>query len=105
MPIAAPVSDFLTAREGYKLALGRHHNQELRLFELFGVGNSADLEQAILKSRAQGIKHVQEITKFSELGHKLDRAADHYDLACEQQRRRIAEQQRQFDLDLKNLEC
>jgi hypothetical protein len=105
MPIAAPVSDFLTAREGYKLALARHNNQERRLFQLFGVDNSADLESAILKSRAQGMKHAQEITKFSELGHKLDRAADQYDLACEQQRRKIAEQQRQFNRDLKNLEC
>jgi hypothetical protein len=105
MPIAAPVSDFLAARENYKLALARHNNQERRLFELFGVDNSADLEDAILKSRAQGIKHVREITEFSELSHKLDRAADQYDLACEQQRRKIAEQQRQFNHDLKNLEC
>jgi hypothetical protein len=105
MPIAAPVSDFLTAREGYKLALARHNNQERRLFQLFGVDNSADLESAILESRAQGLRHAQEITKFSELGHKLDRAADHYDLACEQQRRKIAEQQRQFNHDIKNLEC
>lgn len=106
MPATAPVSDFLIARENYKLALARHNNQECRLFKLFGVGNSADLEDAILRARTQGqLKHSETITEFARLGHVLDRAADAYDVACESQRRKIAEQQKQLDNDIKNLEC
>lgn len=103
--VPLPVSDFLLAREAYKLALAKHSNQERRLFELFGVDNSADLEGAILQQRQAGLKHAEEISKFSALGHALDRAADRYDRAAEKQRRKIAEQQREFDRDIKNLEC
>ena len=105
MPTAPPISDFLETREVYKLALARHNNQERRLFELFGVSNSADLEDAILLSRTQGLKHAEEIRKFGELGHQLDRASDRYDMACALQRRKVAEQQRQFDAEVRALEC
>lgn len=105
MPTAPPISDFLETRELYKLALAAHNSQERKLFTLFGVSNSADLEDAILLSRTQGLKHAEEIRKFGELGHQLDRASDRYDMACALQRRKVAEQQRQLDQDLKNLEC
>ncbi len=105
MPTAPPISDFLETREAYKLALAIFSNQERKLFELFGVSNSADLEDAILLSRTQGLKHAEEIRKFGELGRQLDRASDRYDMACAVQRRKVAEQQRLLDQDIKRLEC
>jgi len=105
MPTASSISDFLETREVYKLALARHNNQERKLFELFGVTNSADLEDAILLSRTQGLEHIEAIRKFGELGHQLDRASDRYDMACALQRRKVAEQQRLLDQDIKRLEC
>lgn len=101
-----PVSDFLTARERYKLAIARHDNQERRLFELFGVDNAGDLEDAIMRQRTNGsLQHADEVLKFSELEHALDRAGDAYDRACEVQRRKIAETRKQLDSDIHNLEC
>lgn len=105
MPTAAPVSDFLMAREAFKLALARHNNQERRLFELFGVTSSPDLEAAMLASRSQGLKHAEEIAKFSQLGHALDRAGDQYDLACAAQRRKVAEQAKAFDASVRQWDC
>ena len=100
-----PVSDFLLAREHYKLAIAKHDNQERRLFELFGVSNAADLEEAIMAGRSQGLKHAEEVLKFSELEHALDRAGNAYDLACERQRRKIEEQRGQLDRDFARVEC
>jgi hypothetical protein len=105
MPTVAPVSDFLLAREAFKLALARHNNQERRLFALFGVADSSALEAAMLANRSQGLKHAEEIAKFSQLGHALDRAGDQYDLACAAQRRKVAEQQAEFNADIRRLEC
>jgi hypothetical protein len=105
MPTAAPVSDFLVARENYKIALARHDNQERRLFEIFGVSDSASLDAAMLASRANGLKHSAEITEFARLGQALDAAGHAYDVACVVQRRKIAEQQAAFNTSVREWEC
>ena len=103
----APASSlsFLQAREAFLRAMARHHNQEQKLFTLFGVSNSADLDAAILQARSTGMKHQEEITLLSTLGHQLDKASDVYDHATEMQRRKIAAQQKQFHQDIKSLDC
>jgi hypothetical protein len=103
----APASSlsFLQAREAFLRAMAKHQNQEQKLFNLFGVSNSADLDEAILQARSTGMKHQEEITLLSTLGHQLDRASDVYDHATEMQRRKIAEQQKQFHKDIQSLEC
>ena len=103
----APASSlsFLQAREAFLRAMARHQNQERKLFTLFGVSNSADLDEAILQARSTGMKHQEEITLLSTLGHQLDRASDIYDHATEMQKRKIAAQQKQFNQDIKSLEC
>ena len=69
------------------------------------MGNSADLDEAILQARSTGMKHQEEIALLSTLGHQLDRASDIYDHATEVQRRKIAAQQKQFNQDIKSLDC
>lgn len=101
----APVSDFFAIRENYKLAMAKFNNAERELFTLFGVSNSADLEDAILLARSQGLRHSEALAKFGHLGHALDKASDLYDKACAIQRKKIAEQQRQFNNDVRSLEC
>lgn len=103
----APASSlsFLQAREAFLRAMAKHQNQEQKLFTLFGVSNSADLDEAILQARSTGMKHQEEITLLSALGHQLDRASDVYDHATEVQRRKIAAQQKQFNQDIKSLDC
>lgn len=94
---------FFQARENFLLAMARHNNQEQKLFALFGVSNSADLDDAILRSRSRGIEHRDEIALLSTLGNQLDRASDEYDFATEKQRRQIKQQQ-QFDNHLRTLD-
>ena len=103
----APASSlsFLQAREAFLRAMAKHQNQEQKLFTLFGVSNSADLDEAILQARSTGMKHQEEITLLSALGHQLDRASDVYDHATEVQRRKIAAQQKQLNQDIKSLDC
>ena len=96
---------YLQAREAFLRAMARHQNQEQKLFTLFGVSNSADLDEAILQARSTGMKHHEEITLLSTLGHQLDRASDIYDHATEVQRRKIAAQHKQFNKDIQSLEC
>ena len=96
---------YLQAREAFLRAMARHQNQERKLFDLFGVSNSADLDEAILQARSTGMKHHEEITLLSTLGHQLDRASDIYDHATELQKRKIAQQQKQFNKDIQSLEC
>lgn len=96
---------YFEARENFKKAMALHSSQERRLFELFDVATSADLELAILASRSDGLKHHEEIAKFAQLGHALDRAADVLDLATERQKRKIAEQQKQLNKTFQNLDC
>lgn len=96
---------YLQAREAFLRAMARHQNQERKLFDLFGVNNSADLDEAVLQARSTGMKHHEEIALLSTLGHQLDRASDIYDHATEVQRRKIAAQQKQFNQDIKLLDC
>lgn len=96
---------YLQAREAFLRAMARHQNQEQKLFDLFGVSNSADLDEAILQARSTGMKHHEEITLLSTLGHQLDRASDIYDHATELQKRKIAQQQKQFNDTIKQLDC
>lgn len=96
---------FLQAREAFLRAMAKYQNQEQKLFALFGVSNSADLDEAILQARSTGMKHQEEIALMSTLGHQLDRASDIYDHATELQKRKIAQQQKQFNQDIKSLEC
>jgi len=107
LTMQAPASSlsFLQAREAFLRAMARHQNQEQKLFTLFGVSNSADLDEAILQARSTGITHSEEITLLSTLGHQLDRASDIYDHATEMQKRKIAAQQKQFNKDIQSLEC
>jgi hypothetical protein len=96
---------FLQAREAFLRAMARHQNQEQKLFDLFGVSNSAELDEAILQARSTGMKYQEEIALLSTLGHQLDRASDIYDHATELQKRKIAQQQKQFFQDIKSLDC
>ena len=87
---------YLQAREAYLRAMAKYQNQEQKLFDIFGVTNSADLDEAILLARSTGMKHHEEIALLSTLGHQLDRVSDVYDHATELQKRKIAQQQKQF---------
>lgn len=96
---------YLQAREAYLRAMAKYQNQERKLFDLFGVSNSADLDEAILQARSTGMKHQEDITLLSTLGHHLDRVSDAYDHATELQKRKISQQQKQFNKDLQSLDC
>ena len=92
---ATPLT-YLQAREAYLRAMAKYQNQEQKPFDLFGVANSADLDEAILLARSTGMKHHEEIALLSTLGHHLDRVSDAYDHATELQKRKIAQQKKQF---------
>jgi hypothetical protein len=96
---------YLERREDHLRALARYQNHENYLKQLLGAADTAaDLELRMLEARTKG-KHTEAISTLHTLGLALDKASDALDLATELQRRKVAEQQRQFDLDLKNLEC
>jgi hypothetical protein len=96
---------YLERREDHLRALARYQNHENYLKQLLGAEDTAaDLEMRMLEARTKG-KHTEAISTLHTLGLALDKASDALDLATELQRRKVAEQQRQFDLDLKNLEC
>lgn len=96
---------YLERREDHLRALARYQNHENYLKQLLGAEDTAaDLELRMLEARTKG-KHTEAISTLHTLGLALDKASDALDLATELQRRKVAEQQRQFDLDLKNLEC
>jgi hypothetical protein len=100
-----PPIHYLERREDYLRALARYQNHENYLKQLLGAADTAaDLETRMLEARTKG-KHTEAISTLHTLGLALDKASDALDLATELQRRKVAEQQRQFDLDLKNLEC
>jgi hypothetical protein len=105
MQAAATELSYFQAREAFLIAMARHTNQERKLFGLFGVSNSAELDQAILESRSSGYKYREEIAHLSTLGHQLDRASDVYDNATEKQKRLIAAQQKQLNNDIKSIDC
>ena len=94
MAIAETLPDFLTARENYLKAMGRHNAQERRLFDLFGVKTMAELDLAMLNNRH---KHADEVARYNELGIVFDRCADVFDRVAARQRLKVREQQRQFN--------
>jgi hypothetical protein len=94
MAVLDALPDFLTARENYLRAMGRHDAQQRRLFELFGVSNLADLDLAMLNNRG---KHANEIAEYDRLGNIFDRCADIYDRVAARQRQKVREQQKQFN--------
>lgn len=101
MATATELPTYIEARERYLRALGKYEAQEKRLFELFGVNNSADLEVMMLAKRHE---HIEERQKFVVLTNQLDRLADEYDLAQQRQRQKIAAQQKQFHKIIANLD-
>lgn len=101
MAVAEALPDFLTARENYLRAMGRHNEQERLLFKLFGVGSLAELDLAMLNERHQ---HVEQVQKYNALGLAFDRAADIYDRAAARQREKIRKQQKQFHADIATLD-
>jgi hypothetical protein len=94
MSNAVALPPYFEAREKHLRAMARLDACQKKLFALFGVDNLGDLEDEMLKDRHL---HYKERLEYETLSRQADRAADLYDLATVEQRRRIKEQNKQFD--------
>lgn len=95
------VPPYFQARENHLRAMARLNNHQQKMFNLFGVTNAGDLEDALLHQKHL---HSEARLEYEILGRQADRAADLFDLATAEQRRRISEQQRQFNAIIASLD-
>jgi hypothetical protein len=101
MTVLEKLPPYFQARENHLRAMARLNNHQQKLFSLFGVNNAAELEEAMLHQRHL---YAEERLEYDTLGRRADRAADIFDLATIEQRRKIAAQQKQFNAIIANLD-
>lgn len=96
---------YLEIRENYVRAMARLRNYEEELRLLLGASDvGADLEERMLMARTEG-KHLEAISKLHALGVAADKASDALDVVTELQKRRVANQQKEFDDSISRLVC
>lgn len=92
---------YFEAREAYLKAMAHYEAHQQKLFQLFGVTNAADLEDALLSQRHI---HAEERLRYETLAVRADNAADRLDQATARQREKISAQQKYFNSIIASLD-
>ena len=90
MAKAACATNYLMARESYKISMHKLRRTEEELLKAFEASSIADLEEKMLKERSKRFPRFTELTKLYSRQHQdLADAENVFEIATEIQRERI----------------